>query len=62
MDGMVEGLVASLRVLEPDIGRFFDAVLVMDEDTAVRQNRLALLQQIAYLAKGIADLSQLEGF
>jgi glycyl-tRNA synthetase beta subunit len=62
VDGTVAGLVASLRQLEPDIGRFFDKVLVMDEDPAVRQNRLALLQQIANLAHGIADLSQLEGF
>lgn len=37
-------------------------VLVMDEDPAVRQNRLALLQHIASLANSIADLSQLEGF
>jgi hypothetical protein len=28
----------------------------------VRQNRLALLQQIAALSAGTADLSQLEGF
>jgi glycyl-tRNA synthetase len=62
MDGTVAGLIASLRQLEPAISRFFDQVLVMDEDPAVRQNRLALLQQIANLAHGIADLSQLEGF
>jgi glycyl-tRNA synthetase beta subunit len=34
----------------------------MDEDLAVRQNRLALLQKISTLAGGIADLSYLEGF
>ena len=61
-DRTVAGLVASLRQLEPDISRFFDNILVMDEDMDVRQNRLALLQQIANLADGIADLSQLEGF
>jgi glycyl-tRNA synthetase beta subunit len=37
-------------------------VLVMDEDAAVRENRLALLQYIADLARGRADLSQLSGF
>jgi glycyl-tRNA synthetase len=37
-------------------------VLVMDEDQAVRENRLALLQHIANLTQGIADLSELEGF
>jgi glycyl-tRNA synthetase len=61
-EGTVESLVAALRHLEPAISRFFDAVLVMDEDPAVRHNRLALLQHIAGLAHGIADLSQLEGF
>jgi len=35
---------------------------VMDPDPAVRQNRLALLQQLAALAEGIVDLSKLEGF
>jgi glycyl-tRNA synthetase beta chain len=48
--------------LRPAISRFFDDVLVMDEDTAVRENRLALLQQIANLTTGLADLSELEGF
>jgi glycyl-tRNA synthetase len=62
MDSTVPGLVSALHRLEPHISRFFDGVLVMDEDPAVRHNRLALLQQIAGLARGIADLSQLEGF
>jgi glycyl-tRNA synthetase len=61
-DGSVAALVAGLRTLQPPISQFFDHVLVMDEETAVRQNRLALLQNIAALADGIADLSQLEGF
>jgi glycyl-tRNA synthetase beta subunit len=34
----------------------------MAEDPVVRENRLGLLQQIAGLANGIADLSKLEGF
>ena len=34
----------------------------MYEETAVRENRLALLQHIANLTQGIADLSELEGF
>jgi glycyl-tRNA synthetase len=61
-DGSVAALVGTLRALQPVISQFFDNVLVMDEDTAVRENRLALLQRIAALADGIADLSQLEGF
>ena len=46
----------------PAINHFFDIVLVMAEEPAVRQNRLGLLQRIAALADGVADLSKLEGF
>ncbi len=48
--------------LIPSITTFFDKVLVMAEDKAVKENRLGLLQRIASLANGIADLSKLEGF
>ena len=61
-DGSVETFVASLRRLEPSITRLFDAVLIMDEDAAVRENRLALLQRVAGLAAGVAELAVLEGF
>ena len=61
-DGTVETFVASLRALEAPITRLFDAVLIMDDDAAVRENRLALLQRVAGLAGGVADLSVLEGF
>jgi glycyl-tRNA synthetase beta subunit len=46
----------------PAISTFFDEVLVMAEDPALRANRLGLLQGIAGLAKGVADFSKLEGF
>jgi glycyl-tRNA synthetase len=48
--------------LIPAINAFFDKVLVMAEDEKLRQNRLALVAQIADLSHGIADLSKLEGF
>ena len=48
--------------LIPSINAFFDKVLVMAEDEKIRQNRLALVGQIADLSSGIADLSKLEGF
>ncbi len=48
--------------LIPAINTFFDEVLVMAEDDVLRQNRLALVGQIANLSSGIADLSKLEGF
>jgi glycyl-tRNA synthetase beta subunit len=34
----------------------------MDEDAAVRANRLALLQRVAGLAAGVVELAVLEGF
>jgi len=37
-------------------------VLVMADDPAVKNNRLGMLQQIAGMAGGIADLGKLEGF
>jgi glycyl-tRNA synthetase beta subunit len=46
----------------PQINQFFDTVLVMDEDQSVRENRLALLQEISGSAAGTADYSKLEGF
>jgi glycyl-tRNA synthetase len=46
----------------PIINRFFDDVLVMTGVRALRENRLALLQRIAALTAGIADLQVLEGF
>jgi len=58
----VTRFIATLRDLEPAITTFFLDVLVMDEDPARRDNRLALLQGISALPDGIADLSQLEGF
>jgi glycyl-tRNA synthetase beta subunit len=58
----VDEFLTTIEKLIPSITEFFDKVLVMAEDPAVRGNRLGLLQQIAGLANGIADLSKLEGF
>jgi len=58
-------LNAALEQLEkmvPVINNFFDSVLVMAEDTAIRQNRLGLLQEIVALLSDKVDLSALEGF
>ncbi len=51
----VEGLVSPINA-------FFDKVLVMVEDQALRESRLGILQRIAGLLKPYADLSKLEGF
>ncbi|HXF84837.1 MAG TPA: glycine--tRNA ligase subunit beta [Anaerolineales bacterium] len=56
-----EFLEAVVKLI-PYINAFFDKVLVMADDEQVRQNRLALVGQIANLSHGLADLSKLEGF
>jgi glycyl-tRNA synthetase len=56
-----ELLTAFQPMIEP-INTFFDEVLVMAEDEALRENRLALLQRIAGLTEGIVDLMRVEGF
>jgi glycyl-tRNA synthetase beta chain len=48
-----------LAELKAPVDRFFDSVLVMDEDQAVRQNRLALLGRINATFTRIADFRQL---
>jgi glycyl-tRNA synthetase len=44
------------------INTFFDDVMVMAEDEDLRNNRLALLQEIRDLTRGSADFSELQGF
>jgi glycyl-tRNA synthetase len=46
----------------PTVQRFFEEVLVMDENPAIRANRLGLLQAISSFTIGRADLSYLSGF
>ena len=58
----VNELLETVEKLIPAITAFFDKVLVMDKDEAIKQNRLALVGQIANLSAGIADLIKLEGF
>ena len=49
----------TLAGLRASIDRFFDEVLVMSEDEAERNNRLALLADIRTLFLKIADFSEL---
>ena len=50
-----------LARLRPVVDAFFDDVMVMDPDPALRANRLALLVTLRGLFTGIADLSRLPG-
>ncbi|HET6595818.1 MAG TPA: glycine--tRNA ligase subunit beta [Anaerolineales bacterium] len=58
----VNELLNIIVKLLPSINTFFDKILVMANDEKIKQNRLALVGQIANLSRGIADLSKLEGF
>ena len=57
-----EALMEVLRALKDPINRFFTEVLVMTEDREIREARLGLVQHVAALPDGIADLSRLQGF
>jgi glycyl-tRNA synthetase beta chain len=48
--------IASLR---PQVDAFFDAVMVMDPDSALRANRLALLTKVLEDFGGIADFAEI---
>jgi glycyl-tRNA synthetase beta chain len=49
-----------LAELEPTIGAYFDAVLVMHEDVAIMNNRLATVAAMRSLFLEVADLSMLQ--
>jgi glycyl-tRNA synthetase beta chain len=49
----------SMAQLREPLDQFFDSVMVMDEDEAIRRNRLALLKQVSDLFMQVADVSHL---
>jgi glycyl-tRNA synthetase beta chain len=51
--------LVDIASLKDAVDRFFDGVMVMAEDAAIRRNRLALLGQIAGLFGKFADFSKL---
>jgi len=54
------GALENLADLRPAVDNFFDNVMVMTEDEAVRNNRLALLNQLRGLFLEVADISLLQ--
>ena len=60
-NGDYTGAMTSLAGLRDTVDAFFDGVKVMDDDPAVRANRLALLSQIGGLFMETADISRLQG-
>jgi glycyl-tRNA synthetase beta chain len=55
-----DSLLALVGLRAP-VNDFFDRVMVMDENTTKRNNRLALLRDVQILLGGVADLSRLPG-
>jgi glycyl-tRNA synthetase beta chain len=55
----IEGLKILAGLKEP-VDQFFDQVMVMTEDTSLRNNRLSLLKQLESLFLSVADISRLQ--
>jgi len=57
--GDYAGALEEMAGIQPVLDRFFDKVLVMAEDSNLRDNRLALVQGLAVLFSRIADFRQI---
>ena len=55
------GVLTCLADMRESVDGFFDQVMVMADDDAIRQNRLNLLNQTRALFLGVADISLLQG-
>ncbi len=61
VDEAFETAMAALSGLRGAVDAFFDAVIVNDEDPAVRANRLALLDRMRAAMHTVADFDQIAG-
>ncbi|MEO8673964.1 MAG: glycine--tRNA ligase subunit beta [Casimicrobiaceae bacterium] len=57
--GDFSSALKALATAKPAVDRFFDDVMVMADDPAIRANRLALLRGIASTMNRVADISKL---
>jgi glycyl-tRNA synthetase beta chain len=55
------GAMTAIAKLRPTVDAFFDKVKVNDDDKAVRENRLKLLNEIREATRAVAVFSQIEG-
>jgi glycyl-tRNA synthetase beta chain len=60
-DGRYADALQASTGLRAAVDEFFERIMVMDENPARRQNRLALLREVQVLLDGVADLSRLPG-
>ncbi len=59
-DGDYETALCQLSVLREPVDAFFDSVMVMADDEAIKNNRIALLNTMSELFMCAADLSRLQ--
>ena len=57
--GDFTGYLKTFAVLKPPVDAFFDAVMVMADDAALRRNRLALLEELRREMNRVADVAKL---
>ena len=57
--GDFTGALKALATAKPAVDRYFDDVMVMADDPAIRANRLALLRGVAATMNRVADISKL---
>jgi len=55
------GAMRAMAALRAPVDAFFDKVKVNDDDKAVRENRLKLLNEIRGATRAVADFSRIEG-
>jgi glycyl-tRNA synthetase beta chain len=53
-------ILRAVATLKPAVDTFFEGVMVMAEDPAVRANRLALVRRVAALFAGVADFRKIQ--
>ena len=58
-EGHFDRVLLDIAILRSPVDVFFDGVMVMADDPAIRNNRLALLGEIATLFENIADFSKI---
>ncbi|MGN6904415.1 glycine--tRNA ligase subunit beta, partial [Neisseria sp. P0015.S006] len=58
-EGNFQTALSELASVKPQVDAFFDSVMVMAEDAAVKQNRLNLLNRLAEQMNAVADIALL---
>ena len=58
--GLYDEALGRLAALREPVDAFFDQVLVLTEDAALRDNRIALLNELSSLFLRVADFSRLQ--